>query len=166
MKRERGFTIVELLIVIVVIAVLAAITIVAYNGIQSRAHDTTIQSDLRGIGQQISAYKITEGTLPVSVSEFSTLKLKVSPRSYGSHYGGIYNMAYCRNAADDTFSIVAASTSGKVFVFQNGSVKEGVGPIVTIATTCSNNGGTITTVTSDAWLYYAGSWRSYINSAS
>lgn len=33
MQARRGFTIVELLIVIVVIAILAAITIVAYNGI-------------------------------------------------------------------------------------------------------------------------------------
>lgn len=38
--RRQGFTIVELLIVIVIIAVLAAITIVAYNGIQDRAYET------------------------------------------------------------------------------------------------------------------------------
>ena len=35
--RQKGFTIVELLIVIVVIGILAAITVVAYNGIQERA---------------------------------------------------------------------------------------------------------------------------------
>ena len=39
MKSKSGFTIVELLIVIVVIAILAAITIVAYNGIQQRANN-------------------------------------------------------------------------------------------------------------------------------
>ena len=38
--RKRGFTIVELLIVIVVIAILATITIAAYNGIQQRANNT------------------------------------------------------------------------------------------------------------------------------
>lgn len=38
--RKNGFTIVELLIVIVVIGILAAISIVAYNGIQDRANDT------------------------------------------------------------------------------------------------------------------------------
>ncbi len=41
-KTVSGFTIVELLIVIVVIAVLAAITVVAYNGIQERAQSTSI----------------------------------------------------------------------------------------------------------------------------
>lgn len=42
--RTRGFTIVELLIVIVVIGILAAITIVAYNGIQARANDSRMKS--------------------------------------------------------------------------------------------------------------------------
>lgn len=45
MNRRSGFTIVELLIVVVVIAILAAITIVAYNGISSRANDAAITSD-------------------------------------------------------------------------------------------------------------------------
>jgi len=39
-KKQSGFTIVELLIVVVVIAILAAITIVSYNGIQTRAENT------------------------------------------------------------------------------------------------------------------------------
>ena len=43
--RKAGFTIVELLIVIVIIGILAAITIVAYNGIQQRAQAATVQSD-------------------------------------------------------------------------------------------------------------------------
>ncbi len=42
--RQRGFTIVELLIVIVVIAILALITIVAFNGITARANDSKMRS--------------------------------------------------------------------------------------------------------------------------
>jgi len=42
--NERGFTIVELLVVIVVIGILAAITIVSYNGIQNRARTVSVQS--------------------------------------------------------------------------------------------------------------------------
>lgn len=44
---QRGFTIVELLIVIVVIGILAAIVIVAYNGAQTRAQQGKITNDLR-----------------------------------------------------------------------------------------------------------------------
>lgn len=50
---QRGFTIVELLIVIVVIGILAAITIVAYNGIQDRARQSKIQADINSIVKAI-----------------------------------------------------------------------------------------------------------------
>lgn len=45
-RRRKGFTIVELLIVIVVIGILAAITIVAFNGVQARAATAKRQSDV------------------------------------------------------------------------------------------------------------------------
>ena len=61
---EKGFTIVELLIVIVVIAILAAITIVAYNGIQERARKSNVSSDISTLTKAIIAARIsTEGTL-------------------------------------------------------------------------------------------------------
>ncbi|MET0979967.1 MAG: type II secretion system protein [Candidatus Saccharimonadales bacterium] len=46
-QNNSGFTIVELLIVIVVIGILAAITIVAYNGIQTRARATALVSGIK-----------------------------------------------------------------------------------------------------------------------
>lgn len=45
-QQNSGFTIVELLIGIVVIGILAAITLVAFNSVQSRAIETTIKNDL------------------------------------------------------------------------------------------------------------------------
>ena len=48
-KKAHGFTIVELLIVIVVIAILAAISIVAYTGIQERAQAASVASALKSI---------------------------------------------------------------------------------------------------------------------
>lgn len=54
--RRRGFTIVELLIVIVVIAILAAITAVAYSGIQNRARASAAQSAAHQAFTAISTY--------------------------------------------------------------------------------------------------------------
>ena len=45
-QKQYGFTIVELLIVIVVIAILAAITIVAFTNLQRRAVNSAVTSDL------------------------------------------------------------------------------------------------------------------------
>lgn len=61
--RKHGFTIVELLIVIVVIAILAAISVVAYNGIQQRARDSQRKSDLAAIAKALEVRAIDYDTV-------------------------------------------------------------------------------------------------------
>jgi len=70
--RRRGFTIVELLIVIVVIGILAAITIIAYNGIQNRAKVATLQSDLVNVAKKLEVYKSTISTTEQYPSDTAT----------------------------------------------------------------------------------------------
>jgi prepilin-type N-terminal cleavage/methylation domain-containing protein len=67
-KNEQAFTIVELLIVIVVIGILAAITIVAYNGIQTRAKTTTLVSDLRSASTQLRLDYVNNSTYPATLA--------------------------------------------------------------------------------------------------
>ena len=54
--KNQGFTIVELLIVVVVIAILAAITIVSYNGITARANTSTAQSLASNVAKKAELY--------------------------------------------------------------------------------------------------------------
>ena len=62
--NSKGFTIVELLIVIVVIAILAAITIVAYNGIQNRAHTTAQKTAAENVAKKIESYNAIKSGYP------------------------------------------------------------------------------------------------------
>ena len=65
-KRSGGFTIVELLIVIIVIAILTTITIVAYNGMSARARDTQRVADIAMIKKALMAYQIDNGDFAVA----------------------------------------------------------------------------------------------------
>lgn len=63
-SRVSGFTIVELLIVIVVIAVLASITVVAYSGVQQRANNSARISEFNQWRELYEIYKVQNGTYP------------------------------------------------------------------------------------------------------
>lgn len=93
MKKRAGFTIVELLIVIVVIAILASITLVSYSGVTGRAHDTAVLSDLQNLQSSLELYRQTNNTYPSqsSITDIMTeittngpVKMKFSTTSYAS----------------------------------------------------------------------------------
>ena len=76
-NKSKGFTIVELLIVIVIIGILAAISIVAYNGVMTKSRDSERKSDARNIANAASAWKAEKDTWPtvLELQGFPTVKL-------------------------------------------------------------------------------------------
>ena len=63
-----AFTIVELLVVIVVIGILAAITIVSYSGITTKANIATMQSDLSNASTKLKMYQTENSMLPATAA--------------------------------------------------------------------------------------------------
>jgi prepilin-type N-terminal cleavage/methylation domain-containing protein len=63
-SQEHGFTIVELLIVIVVIGILAGITIVAYGGITGRANQSKVQQNASSVRSVAEAMNADNGFYP------------------------------------------------------------------------------------------------------
>lgn len=91
--QRRGFTIVELLIVIVVIAILAAITVVAYNGVTERAENAKTLTQVRSWSDTLLLYQTQKNSFPTATFEYSCLG---DASAYPAE--GVFQAGQCMNA--------------------------------------------------------------------
>ena len=77
-RTQQGFTIVELLIVIVVIGILAALVITTYNGIQQKGRNTERTTDLKAVQGQLEAYYAQNGAYPATTNLGTTSATNVT----------------------------------------------------------------------------------------
>lgn len=121
MQRNRGFTIVELLIVIVVVAILAAISVVAYSGVQQRAQQVKMQTDIAQANKNIQLFAADNGVYPGVINDCpspSSTNLCMPEAASGELYysrapvGGVSNS---RNVK----SYEVASLGGKQFFYSS-----------------------------------------------
>jgi prepilin-type N-terminal cleavage/methylation domain-containing protein len=118
--RERGFTIVELLVTIVIISVLASIGIVAYNAVQTRTNDDVRAADVETIMDALEQYYRKNGDYPANdtmnpsqfyptMTNFTAIKSLLpslnddaltGPGGY-SFYPACLNSAWCPNGSAD-----------------------------------------------------------------
>ncbi|OYX42683.1 hypothetical protein B7Y94_03030 [Candidatus Saccharibacteria bacterium 32-49-12] len=164
-QKAHGFTIVELLIVIVVIGILAAISIVAYNGVSNQANDSAVKSDLRNVYQGFSLYRAEYGAYPVTAGELSVAGVSASKESYGQHYSGIYNLLYCRMPdGSGNIGLAARSKSGQLFTYTS----NGAGTITASAWTsgspsvCPGLIGISSSGGEHRQYFYSTSWASFV----
>ncbi|NCU29160.1 prepilin-type N-terminal cleavage/methylation domain-containing protein [Candidatus Saccharibacteria bacterium] len=81
----RGFTIVELLIVVVVIGILATISVVAYNTVRDKAEFASVQSDTTNIAKQLELFKTTNDAYPTAIDDCPTPGVTTLCLSSGSN---------------------------------------------------------------------------------
>lgn len=91
-KNTTGFTIVELLIVIVVLAVLAAIGIVAYTGVQQRARNAIRSQDIASIQKALELFRVQHGRYPYAEAPGTNLPAGFTP-FYPANGGYSYSVA-------------------------------------------------------------------------
>ena len=112
-ERAAGFTIVELLIVVVVIAILAAITIVSYNGIQQRATASSLQSEVSQALKKVESLKTLSGTDTYPTSQ-ANAGLSTSGSGVLSYFNEPISNTYCIESKKGTVSYSANSITKAV----------------------------------------------------
>ncbi|HRJ06636.1 MAG TPA: prepilin-type N-terminal cleavage/methylation domain-containing protein [Candidatus Saccharibacteria bacterium] len=170
-SNTSGFTIVELLVVIVVIAVLAAITVVAFNGVQNRAYESSVRSDLAMIAKKIELYKIssTGDNYPIAVSgtqrdELETIDIKVGTGAYSTVANS--NLTYISSTNGTDYVVLATVKNGPVLYVRgsNPAIQVYTGPpsypngTMSNIATAAGLTGTFNEATA-AYVSTGGGWR-------
>lgn len=179
MKRAYGFTIVELLIVIVVIAILAAISVAAYGNISNRANDSAVQNDLANFAKQLKLIQVDEGAYPIgggrrqteggsnvgAGTSFDGVRFRPSKGSYADTIGAT-NFVYCTGvglvSGQPEFRVAGISKSGRAFTYSTIDGHQDLGIAATNTVSYEGGGcGGIGYPRSWSFGMYHGNWQSW-----
>ena len=136
MFKRKGFTILELLIVIAVIAILVGIALPRFKGMQDEGNIAKAKGELRMLQTAVESYKIHYGALPVALSNTTTAVPQIAPTTlptdpfggaaYGYTVAGDYYIIYSKGPGTTagvgsiTSAGVASDTNSCIYV-TNGS---------------------------------------------
>jgi prepilin-type N-terminal cleavage/methylation domain-containing protein len=160
LKKQKGFTIVELLIVIIVIGILATLVLVTYAGVQAKARDTKRQTDVDALQSHLETFYAQYGFYP-TLCDLQTISYGFTANcntSAGTTLATSFVETFMQGL--DPSGLVSpsggaiAATATNTGGYSYGYVATGTGCTNTTATTVTggvpqNNGCTAFTLTAD-----------------
>jgi type IV pilus assembly protein PilA len=146
-EREGGFTLIELMVVVLIIAILIAIAIPTFLGARTRAQDRAAQSNLRNaLTAEKSYYTDSQAYTAVTAS----LKAIEPSLTYNANAAPAnVNEIYVDAGTAGTVTLGTKSASGTCFYLKDVATGSGSGTFYARDTTCAAPAST--TVTGSSW---------------
>lgn len=149
---SRGFTVVELLIVIVVIGVLAAIVIIAFNGVQQRAREAAVKADLSNSAKKMATDNVLKASYELTAAAVDGGKGLATSAGTGYVYHST-GTTYCITGTNGTSSYMISDTAPTPT--QGGCPGDGQGGVAAV-TNLHPNPGAVSGTGYGAWAGTAG----------
>ena len=119
LKDEAGFTLIEIVFVVIILAILAGVALLSFGGLDTQAKDSVVEADFRTLATALKVYRAQAGEFPTTIEGLAKLTTDDATNNYVAVLDSVpddpYNPGnpYSYDGDTDPAAVVVSSTGGE-----------------------------------------------------